>query len=98
MTLDELMRDIHTLREDLLIFERKYGVLSNTFYQSYANGDEPDDDAWVLDWAAWAGTYEVYLQRFKEYEEAIEALKTQMPAVADIIKRTARHESIPVPA
>ena len=31
MTLDEILRDIHALEEDLLVFERKYGVLSDTF-------------------------------------------------------------------
>jgi hypothetical protein len=35
MTLDELLRDIHALEEDLLVFERKYGVLSETFYEAY---------------------------------------------------------------
>ena len=31
MTLDEILRDIHAMEEDLLTYERKYGVLSDTF-------------------------------------------------------------------
>ena len=34
MTLQELLADIHTLEEDLLAFERKYGVRSETFYSA----------------------------------------------------------------
>lgn len=32
MTLQEVMTDIHALNEDLETYERKYGVLSETFY------------------------------------------------------------------
>lgn len=38
MTLQEIIADIHALREDLEAYERKYGVLSETFYESYLNG------------------------------------------------------------
>jgi len=63
MTLDEILQDIHALDEDLHTFERKYGVLSESFYEAYSQGDEPPDDAWVMDWNMWAGLYEVYLRR-----------------------------------
>ena len=45
MTLDEILRDIHAMEEDLLTYERKYGVSSDTFYESYRNGEEPADNA-----------------------------------------------------
>jgi hypothetical protein len=32
MTLQEILADIHALEEDLLSFERKFGVRSETFY------------------------------------------------------------------
>lgn len=35
--------DIHALEEDLLAFERKYDVRSETFYAAYAQGEEPED-------------------------------------------------------
>jgi hypothetical protein len=53
MTLQEIIVDIHALNEDLEMYERKYGVLSDTFYEAYVNGEEPENDAWVLDWADW---------------------------------------------
>jgi hypothetical protein len=98
MTLDEIVQDIHALSEDLQNFERKYGVLSETFYLAYSRGEEPDDEAWVLDWAAWAGTYEIYLQRLEQYRATIEALRGENEIVVTIMKLTARHESIPVPS
>lgn len=33
-----------------------YGILTETFYQAYQRGEEPEDDAWVLDWSEGAGT------------------------------------------
>jgi hypothetical protein len=63
MTLQDIIVDIHTLTEDVEAYERKYGVLSETFYESYVNGEEPEDDSWVLDWADWAGAYKILLRR-----------------------------------
>lgn len=71
MTLQETIADIHALNEDLEAYERKYGVLSETFYESYTNGDEPADDAWVRDWADWAGAYKILLRRREEYRRSL---------------------------
>lgn len=98
MTLDDVLLDIHALEQDLQSYERKYGVLSETFYESYASGEEPEDVSWVLDWAAWAGAYEIWLRRKQQYQAAIQAVRRQTPVLSDVIGRTARRESIPVPA
>jgi hypothetical protein len=97
MTLDELVRDIHALEEDLVTYERKYGVLSETFYESYFSGEEPADDAWVLDWSDWAGAYGLCLRRRQQYRELLSSLKGQV-TVSDLIKRAARREPILVSA
>ena len=44
MTLREMLSDIHALEEEMLAFERKYGVRSETFYAAYVSGEEPEDD------------------------------------------------------
>ena len=67
MTLEALLADIHTLESDLLRFERKYGVRSETFYAAYQSGEEPEDDAWVLDFGEWASVYHTWLARQAEY-------------------------------
>jgi hypothetical protein len=97
MTLDEIMQDIQACKEDLLTYERKYGVLSETFYESYINGEEPADDAWVLDWSDWAGTYEIWLRRHQQYQEIINVLR-QSASLSQVIERTARREPLPVSA
>ena len=96
MTLQEIMADIHALNEDLEAYERKYGVLSETFYELYASGEEPEDDAWVLDWADWAGAYKILLRRQEQYRRAIQTLREQSQTLTSVIERTARHEPIPV--
>ena len=60
MKLDDIVQDIHTLEEEMRTCERKYGVLAETFYESYQNGKEPDDGAWVRDWTAWASAYTIW--------------------------------------
>ena len=49
MTAQQLLADIHALESELLGFERKYGIRSEIFYPAYIAGDEPENDAWVLD-------------------------------------------------
>lgn len=96
MTLQEIITDIHALNDDLENYERKYGVLSETFYEAYVHGEEPDDESWVLDWADWAGAYKILLRRHEQYRRAIQTLKDDSQTLIQIIERTARHESISV--
>lgn len=67
MILQEIVEDIHALREDIEAYERKYGVLSETFYESYIIGEEPEDASWMLDWSDWAGAYKIWLRRKEQY-------------------------------
>ncbi|MBN1318856.1 MAG: hypothetical protein JXA42_25470 [Anaerolineales bacterium] len=98
MTLDEILRDIHALEEDLLTFERKYGVLTETFYQAYQSGEEPEDDAWVLDWSEWAGAYEILQERQERYRKIVETLLQErtIPSLSQLIGHTARREPLPI--
>lgn len=98
MTLDEIILDIHALEEDLLTYERKYGVLSETFYESYMSGEEPADDAWVRDWTRWAGTYGIWLRRREQYRATLSALRVQAPSISDMIEKRSRYEPVPVAA
>jgi len=98
MTLQDIVADIHALYEDLGVYERKYGVLSETFYELYVNGEEPADDAWVLDWADWAGAYKILLRRQKQYRRAIQGLRAQTQSLIAIVERTTRRELVPVAA
>lgn len=44
MSLQDILADIHSLEEDLLAFERKYGIRSEIFHAAYISGEEPEDD------------------------------------------------------
>lgn len=96
MTLQEIIADLHALKDDLETYERKYGVLSETFHEAYMSGEEPEDDAWVLDWADWAGAYKILLRRQEQYHRAIQELRQGSQKLSEVIGRTARHEPIPV--
>ncbi len=96
VTLQDIIADIHALQEDLEVYERKYGILSETFYESYMAGEEPDDDAWVLDWSDWAGAYKILLRRQEQYRRTIQGIREQTPAIGDLIERTTQREPIPV--
>jgi hypothetical protein len=96
MILQEILADIHAINADLEAYERKYGVLSETFYEAYLSGEEPEDDNWVLDWADWAGAYKILLRRQAQYRSVIQDLRKQSETLNSIIARTARHEPISV--
>jgi hypothetical protein len=96
LTLQDIIIDIHAMNEDLAMYERKYGVLSETFYESYRRGEEPEDESWVLDWADWAGAYKIRLRRQEQYNRTIQALREQSKSLVDVIERTERREPIPI--
>ena len=54
-----LLADIHALEEEILHFERKYGLRSEIFYAAFISGEEPEDEQWApYAWIAlWEQTY-----------------------------------------
>ena len=86
MNIHDILLDIHALEEELLGFERKYGIRSETFYAAYVNGEEPEDDAWVLDFGEWASIYRTWLTRQAEYRDAIQHIQRQTPSLAGLIQ------------
>lgn len=69
MTHDEILQEIHAMRQNLLVFERKYGVPSELFFENYQNGEEPTDSIQVLDWTEWAATYKILQRRLVQYQQ-----------------------------
>jgi hypothetical protein len=89
MKLRELLTDIHALEEELLAFERKYGVRSETFYPVYMNGEEPEDDRWTLDFGEWASVYRTWLSRQAEYRNEVQRLQRNAPSLVGLIQAVA---------
>ncbi len=98
MILQEILDDIHTLGDELKMYEIKFGVLSDVFYESYKVGEEPENDDWAEDWEMWAGVYEIRLKRKQQYQDAIHKVVGLTHPLAFLIGKAARRESILVPA
>lgn len=97
MTLAEILLDIHACEEDILKYERKYGILTSTFYTAYDTGEEPPHSSWLGDWNEWAAVYEIWQRRQTQYQAAIDALQRQTPLIT-LIEKAALREPLPIPA
>ncbi len=86
MMIRTILLDIHALEEELLNFERTYGVRSETFYIAYARGEEPENDDWVLDFGEWASVYQTWLTRQAEYRNAVQQIQRQTPTLTGLIQ------------
>lgn len=89
MTPEEILADVHALEEELLEFERQYGLRSETFYAAYASGEEPENDAWVLDFSEWASVYRTWLARQAEYRNEIQRRQGGSPSLRGLIRAVA---------
>lgn len=81
----EILADIHALENELLAFERKYGIRSETFYAAYISGEEPVDDSWVLDFSEWASIYKTWLARQAEYRDRIQRIQEKRPGLTGLV-------------
>ena len=80
------MTDIHALEEEMLDFERKYGVRSEVFYAAYAAGEEPEDESWVLDFGEWASVYRTWLARQAAYRDEIQRRQQNRPSLEGLVR------------
>ena len=86
MTQQEILSDIHALEEEMLDFERKYGVRSEVFYAAYAAGEEPHDESWVLDFGEWASVYRTWLTRLAAYRDEIQRVQRNRPSLEGLVR------------
>lgn len=83
-----ILLDIHALEHELLTFERTYGVRSETLYAAYMSGEEPEDDAWVLDFGEWASIYRTWLLRLSEYRNEIQRYQNHTTSLKGLVQVT----------
>ncbi len=86
MTLQDVLADIHALEKDLINFESKYGIRSETFYAAYVSGEEPEDDAWVLDFGEWASVYRTWLVRQATYRDLVQQIQGTKPSLVGLVR------------
>jgi hypothetical protein len=82
----EILADIHALEEEILAFERKYGIRSEIFYAAYISGEEPENDSWTLDFGEWASVYRTWLARQADYRNEIQRVQQQAPSLRGLIQ------------
>ena len=72
MTLEELIRSIHTLENHLQKFEEKYHLRSEDFYRLVSDGKLEQSEEFI----EWLGVYEIKLKRERAYQRHIATLLT----------------------
>jgi hypothetical protein len=87
MNSHDILTDIHALEEEMLDFERKYGIRSEIFYTAYMSGEEPEDDKWVLDFGEWASVYRTWLTRQAEYRNQIQREQRDKRSLSGLIRK-----------
>lgn len=74
MEIHELVIEMKLLERRLTLYEEKYGVLSEDFYQALFAGDlarYDEYDETRTDFSRWKGIYETWLRRKHSYTEQL---------------------------
>jgi len=96
ITAEMLLREIYQAEAELRWFEQKYGLLSETFYRLYEQGQLRDEDPSELqEYLEWSGWWEIYQNRRQRYEQAIEARLQTISIPASLIDLHVDQLSIP---
>ena len=68
---------MYLVRErEMLEFEGRYGIRSETFYAVYAAGEEDEENAWAMDFGEWASVYRTWLTRQAAYRNEVQRLQS----------------------
>jgi len=94
MTLEEILSDIHALEKEMHYFEHKYGIRSETFYPAYMSGEEPEDDAWVMDFGEWAAVYRTWLERQAMYRNEVRQQQRDPQSIIGLVHVTSYRDII----
>lgn len=89
MTIHDILADIHALEAELLDFERRFGIRSETFYAAYISGEEPENDKWMLDFGEWASVYRTWLSRQADYRGELLRVQRNAPSITGLVRESA---------
>jgi hypothetical protein len=97
ITAEDFLRDIFEAESALRWFEQKYGLLSETFYRVYQQGQLRDEDPdEIQEYMEWAGWCEILEDRRRRYDQAVQQRLKELPVPASLLDL---HISrLPVPA
>lgn len=74
MEIHELVIEMKLLERRLMLYEEKYGILSEDFYSALVSGDlerYDEYDETRADFSRWKGLYETWQRRRRSYEQQI---------------------------
>lgn len=78
MDIHELIVEMKLLERRLTLYEEKYGVLSEDFYNALMEGELEKYDSYDetrSDFSRWKGIYETWMRRKKTYRTQIQKRK-----------------------
>jgi len=78
MEIHELIVEMKLLERRLTLYEEKYGVLSEDFYNALMTGELAEYDAYDetrADFSRWKGIYETWMRRKGVYRKQIQQRK-----------------------
>lgn len=78
MEIHELVIEMKLLERRLMLYEEKYGILSEDFYSALMSGDLEQYDEYDetrTDFSRWKGLYETWQRRRRAYEQQIRERK-----------------------
>lgn len=65
---------------------RTDGLRSEVLFAAYAQGEETENESWVLDFTEWASVYRSWLARQAEYRNEIGRLQAKRPGLAGLVR------------
>jgi hypothetical protein len=74
MKIHELIIEMKLLERRLTLYEEKYGILSEDFYNALMSGELARYDAYDetrADFSRWKGIYETWLRRKEDYTKQL---------------------------
>ena len=83
--LHEILADLHAAERELQPYEDRYGMRSEFFYELFCEGLIEDEAN--FDFQAWAGIYEIKLDRERQYRKYV----VTQPPFRDSLKELSPH-------
>jgi len=70
LTFEKIIEDIRAVDEELMAYEKKYGLATPVFYELFCQGLLDDGEyEQTEDFCMWAGAYEIKLEREERFLE-----------------------------
>ena len=95
ITLGELVESIYALGQETKIFEKKYGLTSEDFYDLFRRGLLDDGEyKETEEFCRWAGLYEIRCRRERQFQELSRKTLEQLKSSGEFIQLSPRLQPV----